>query len=709
MTGPSPGPSGAAGDPSPPRRRHSSQTAEIFGYKPPDPNSAERRSKTSKTYGGKPRLSGSDTVPTNTPVAGGVGVTLTHGGGTGAGAPNGLHPRASGASQNSQVLNQAQQLSSYKAMQRHLLEEPDCRNIAYTLMRFFDDFEKNHPYLDTATRRAKPDKCCSAQQMASEIHEAVQTAYEQLLAAKSMRRKDLSEAAETQLFDDLEKFVIKQRKVYDRIYGPLKEVKDYDQAPATPVPPTTPGDRAEKKTSNSQGPGGSQDEAKMYERKYLAAGNVHLREGKELRKKDRKADALIRVLAPWLDLRYLDLPPGGATEDGRKKAAFLMEQIDGDGASSKRPGGGVMAEVFSMFTRVDAVPAPSDKLLLLTQGCKSIMKVLGDCGKAYAEQEKGASGKSGTMIVGADDFMPMLIFCLLRVNPARAWSNVDFVEKFRAPSRMTGERMYYFMQYQAALTYITGRLGGSNAQAASELKMERAEFERLCQKALKGEPIGIDEEKAEPAASAANGAVAPDPDATAAGGAGHAARAVAKTSEVASQLPSDAAAANPSIATPGATETRQSAASAARPDSDQLRATAQDQEQAARQTEAPPPEQQPPDTHQRLQQSQATNDQPHVGPTDQQAPAENSQSLPLPPSRKQSTQGQLKNYRIFLDADMQTTLRDRLSLRFAKTSDYPKASSLKLNEISELLQEYQQMAKVIQMLKECKDSGDDET
>ena len=75
------------------------------------------------------------------------------------------------------------------------------------------------------------------------------------------------------------------------------------------------------------------------------------------------------------------------------------------------------------------------------------MKVLGEMGKAFKaevdrekqaaaakragskgpdSQQSGTSGGSAaSIIVGADDFMPMLIFTILRVNPNRVWSNLE--------------------------------------------------------------------------------------------------------------------------------------------------------------------------------------------------------------------------------------------------------------------------------------------
>ncbi|VDL74594.1 unnamed protein product [Nippostrongylus brasiliensis] len=71
----------------------------------------------------------------------------------------------------------------------------------------------------------------------------------------------------------------------------------------------------------------------------------------------------------------------------------------------------------------------------------------------------------------ADEFLPVLIYVLLKGNPPLIQSNVKFISRFALPSRiMSGESGYFFTNLSCALQFV------QDMNYAS-LKMERAEFE----------------------------------------------------------------------------------------------------------------------------------------------------------------------------------------------------------------------------------------
>lgn len=79
---------------------------------------------------------------------------------------------------------------------------------------------------------------------------------------------------------------------------------------------------------------------------------------------------------------------------------------------------------------MDSMKAPQDKLACVVKCCRSIVLVLQQC-------------QGGP--VSADEFLPALIFIVLKANPARLKSNIHYVNRFCNDARLLqGEGGYYF-------------------------------------------------------------------------------------------------------------------------------------------------------------------------------------------------------------------------------------------------------------------------
>lgn len=56
-------------------------------------------------------------------------------------------------------------------------------------------------------------------------------------------------------------------------------------------------------------------------------------------------------------------------------------------------------------------------------------------------------------VPGADDFVPVLVFVLIKANPPCLLSTVQYISSFYA-SCLSGEESYWWMQFTAAVEFI---------------------------------------------------------------------------------------------------------------------------------------------------------------------------------------------------------------------------------------------------------------
>ena len=72
---------------------------------------------------------------------------------------------------------------------------------------------------------------------------------------------------------------------------------------------------------------------------------------------------------------------------------------------------------------------------------------------------------------GADEFLPILIYVVLRANPPNLHTNIQYISLFRHPNKMITEMGYYFTHLVSAVTFIE-TIDGKN------LSIDQEEFQR---------------------------------------------------------------------------------------------------------------------------------------------------------------------------------------------------------------------------------------
>ena len=86
--------------------------------------------------------------------------------------------------------------------------------------------------------------------------------------------------------------------------------------------------------------------------------------------------------------------------------------------------------------------------------------------------ETGASSSSTedpTSIAGADDFLPLFIWVVLRSNIPRLCSNCEYVQAFLNPARLMGQSGYCLINLRSAIEFV-------NYIEAEQLNIDPKEF-----------------------------------------------------------------------------------------------------------------------------------------------------------------------------------------------------------------------------------------
>merc|ERR550514_243500 len=158
--------------------------------------------------------------------------------------------------------------------------------------------------------------------------------------------------------------------------------------------------------------------------------------------------------------------------------------------------------------RIDAYKAPRDKLVCVLNTCRVINNAL-----LHALKFEGRP-------TSADDFLPLLIYTVLKANPPQLHSSVEFIATFRHPSRLVSEDAYFLTAMQSAVAFVQEVGPDQLVVAEDEYWRNYREAERQYDREVAAEQLREAATAAAAAAAAARSDPQPDGPTPMANGAG---------------------------------------------------------------------------------------------------------------------------------------------------------------------------------------------
>ncbi|KAG9031035.1 hypothetical protein FRB95_003200 [Tulasnella sp. JGI-2019a] len=172
---------------------------------------------------------------------------------------------------------------------------------------------------------------------------------------------------------------------------------------------------------------------------------------------DLERDHILRQrmkLFVWVKEEHLDVPVG---EGSQGFLAFAQQEL----------------------LKMNHYKAPRDKLICILNCCKVIFGLIRHLGREE----------------GADSFIPILIFVVLKANPEHLISNIEYINRFRSPNKLQGEAGYYLSSLTGAVSFI------ETMDHSSLSCITQAEFETNVEMAIRALPMSPSSENVDTAES----------------------------------------------------------------------------------------------------------------------------------------------------------------------------------------------------------------
>ncbi|KAL3682685.1 hypothetical protein R1sor_000707 [Riccia sorocarpa] len=149
---------------------------------------------------------------------------------------------------------------------------------------------------------------------------------------------------------------------------------------------------------------------------------------------DEKLTEKMTILQEFIRPEHLDIP-----KNSQNETSWLLAQKE--------------------LQRINTYKSPRDKLVCILNCCRVINNLL-----------VKASMASNDSPPGADDFLPVLIYVVIKANPPQLHSNLQYIQRYRHQGRLVSEAAYFFTNLVSAESFI------QNLDSTS-LSMNPAEFE----------------------------------------------------------------------------------------------------------------------------------------------------------------------------------------------------------------------------------------
>ncbi|GJJ11315.1 hypothetical protein Clacol_005547 [Clathrus columnatus] len=172
------------------------------------------------------------------------------------------------------------------------------------------------------------------------------------------------------------------------------------------------------------------------------------------------------LLFGWLTPEHLDIPfkdPNQSEERGFLE--FAQQDLS-------------TVVLYLELLKVNHYKAPRDKLICILNCCKVIFGLI----------------RHLKLSEGADSFLPILIYVVLKANPDYLLSNVEYINRFRRQDRLQSEAGYYLSSLMGAVSFIETM----DHTALSNISQD--EFERNVELAI--EDLSVDDRVPTPPSAA---------------------------------------------------------------------------------------------------------------------------------------------------------------------------------------------------------------